>query len=225
MGICPQDSFLLLLRNSVCLFFVVFCALLMTFKMVATALTVTTEQMCGFLPSVLLWMSAYTTVSFLFAVAWLVSQHRRFSLVGHSERQRGRQAILSGVTHLWRRRERCHVTALAQTRGDTTSPVSRLQNVGQQRSVLCCIYRVISILILYYLRCWNQLYPRFRSYHTALHLDYDLPYPCPWFTPALGEKVWYEVIGYAIFPSLLWFPGRQLGIFTIVYKCAFVGWL
>ena len=113
-------------------------------------------------------MSVYTTVSCLFAVAWLVSQHRRFSLIGHSERQRGRQAILIGVMHLWRLPERCHVNALAQERGDTTSPVSRLQNVGQQRSVLCCIYRVISILILYYLRCWNQLYPRFRSYHTAL---------------------------------------------------------
>jgi len=37
--------------------------------------------------------------------------------------------------------------ALAQARGDTTSPVSRLQNVGQQRSVLCYVYRVISRLI------------------------------------------------------------------------------
>ena len=77
----------------------------------------------------------------------------------------------------------------------------------------------ISILILYYLICWNRLYPRLGVITAHLHLEYALPYPCPWFTPALGGKVWHVVTGYRIFPSNCGIPGRQLGIFTIGVWC------
>ena len=51
---------------------------------------------------------------------------------------------------------------------------------------------------------------------TPHYIDYDLPYPCPWFTPALGGKVWYEVTGYRHFPSPYCnISSRQLGISTI----------
>jgi len=99
---------------------------------------------------------------------WSVSTDGSRLLVAPNDRE-GDRLLLAA----WRISGGCRrgVTwlALAQARGDTTSPVSRLQKVEQQRSVLCWVYRVISRLILYYIICWNQLYPRFRDYHTALH--------------------------------------------------------